>query len=505
MQRGGFDHAESAVIHMKTILCLLIFSGMAAAQCGSGGTFLGIGKAGDILCTGKTGTGTGDMLSASYVLSGSGPPVGSCTTAGAFYRDTSVTPYGLYTCGANSGAWIGPFTSYDGTKSGAILLSGLTSGASGLAVLDAAGSQILYVMPVWNGSDSLAGKILQDSGTVSCGTLATSLAGIPCHQLVWANNTAGGTTSASFCLSSTGPCWNNASGTLKSVTDAAGATDAPVEASGFNTPSGTAFEASGATQSAPTVTVPTIYFDASAGVPQFLNSSSVLAGTMVAPIADPGSDHKWLKYVPNTGGQTRTQPACADVTNCVPDTRTVAGHALTGNVTITPSDVSLGNVTNDVQTKNSIVPNTAPSAGQILIGNAGNTAYAKNTMTGDCSLTSAGAISCYDVWECQAGLGDGLNTITSGTYSQHFCRNNTGGTVTVTGIQCFSDNSGSSTLDVKNSSAVSLLTGAITCTGSYASGTQSATVTIASGSGLVFTFVADGTTKETSWVIVGHR
>ena len=69
---------------------------------------------------------------------------------------------------------------------------------------------------------------------------------------------------------------------------------------------------------------------------------------------------------------------------------TVAGHALTGNVTLAPSDVSLGNVTNDAQTKAAVVPNTAPAAGQLMVGNAGGTAYAPVAMSGAITMTSAG-------------------------------------------------------------------------------------------------------------------
>lgn len=53
----------------------------------------------------------------------------------------------------------------------------------------------------------------------------------------------------------------------------------------------------------------------------------------------------------------------------------------------------LGNVTDDAQTKAAIVPNTAPSGGQILVGNAGGTAYAKQTISGSgatISLASTG-------------------------------------------------------------------------------------------------------------------
>lgn len=63
----------------------------------------------------------------------------------------------------------------------------------------------------------------------------------------------------------------------------------------------------------------------------------------------------------------------------------------TGTVSgITATMVGLGNVTNNAQTQAAIVPNTAPSAGQILIGNAGGTAYAPNSVSGDVTITSAG-------------------------------------------------------------------------------------------------------------------
>jgi hypothetical protein len=45
-------------------------------------------------------------------------------------------------------------------------------------------------------------------------------------------------------------------------------------------------------------------------------------------------------------------------------------------------------------TKAAIVPNTAPAAGQDLVGNAGGTAYAPVTMSGDCTRASTGAIIC---------------------------------------------------------------------------------------------------------------
>jgi len=71
----------------------------------------------------------------------------------------------------------------------------------------------------------------------------------------------------------------------------------------------------------------------------------------------------------------------------------------TGTVTAQSGDytaamVGLGNVTNNAQTVAAVVPNTAPGAGQILVGNSGGTAYAPQSVSGDCTLAATGAISC---------------------------------------------------------------------------------------------------------------
>jgi len=60
---------------------------------------------------------------------------------------------------------------------------------------------------------------------------------------------------------------------------------------------------------------------------------------------------------------------------------------------VTKSQVGLANVTNDAQTIASIVPNTAPSAGQVLVGNAGGTAYAPVSASGDATIASTGALT----------------------------------------------------------------------------------------------------------------
>jgi hypothetical protein len=125
-------------------------------------------------------------------------------------------------------------------------------------------------------------------------------------------------------------------------------------------------------------------------------------------------------------------------------------------------------------------------------------------LSGDATTSGSNVVTLaaqYKKLSCQPGLGDGLNAIPAGTYLQTTCYNDTGVTVTITGIKCFTDNSGTSTLNATNGAATALLTGAVTCSSSFAAGTQSGTTTIASGDFIKFTFVADGTSKQATWVV----
>lgn len=138
-----------------------------------------------------------------------------------------------------------------------------------------------------------------------------------------------------------------------------------------------------------------------------------------------------------------------------------------------------------------------PAANQICV--YGSTA---KTCTPTTTVPTA-ALAGTRKWTCQTGLGDGLNAIAAGTYLQTFCYNDTGSTVTITGLKCFTDNSGSSTMNASGHTLGALLTGAVTCTTSWAAGTQSANVALTSGDWIAFTFVADGTSKQTSWEVSG--
>lgn len=111
----------------------------------------------------------------------------------------------------------------------------------------------------------------------------------------------------------------------------------------------------------------------------------------------------------------------------------------------------------------------------------------------------------YTKLRCETGLGDGTNAITAATYPQYFCLNDSGVTWTITGIHCWTDNAGTSTLSATNNAGTALLTGAVTCnntkTGGGAAGTQSGTTTLASGDAITFSFIADGTSKQSTWVV----
>ena|GEM_PF-3984653 len=190
----------------------------------------------------------------------------------------------------------------------------------------------------------------------------------------------------------------------------------------------------------------------------------------------------------NTTGNAATATACATTTGCSP-VASVFGR--TGAVALTAADVGG-------------VSASTPASHQFLTSFSSGGAFSQaqpafSDLSGAAILGQLPALP----FVCNAGLGDGLNAIPAGTYLQSTCYNGTGQTVTITGIKCFSDNAGTSTMNVSNGAGTGLLTGAVTCTSSFASGTQSGTTTVANGDYFKFTFVADGASKQTTWVIIG--
>ena len=86
------------------------------------------------------------------------------------------------------------------------------------------------------------------------------------------------------------------------------------------------------------------------------------------------------------------------------------------------------------------------------------------------------------------------------------CKNVWSGAYTITGASAISNNAGSSTCNVADSSSNALLTGAITANTSWVAGVQSATTTIASGAWVTFTVVPDGvSTSINCQLVLSHN
>jgi hypothetical protein len=128
-----------------------------------------------------------------------------------------------------------------------------------------------------------------------------------------------------------------------------------------------------------------LIFDTPSGSGDVVGPASAISGNIVVFDGTTG------KLITDSGFEPASfadafQGALAD-TALQPDGN---GSGLTG---LTKTQVGLSNVTDDAQTKAAIVPNTAPSAGQILVGNAGGTAYAPVAASGDATLASTGALT----------------------------------------------------------------------------------------------------------------
>lgn len=145
---------------------------------------------------------------------------------------------------------------------------------------------------------------------------------------------------------------------------------------------------------------------------------------------------------------------------------------------------------------------TTDSVSAEIVGD-GNSAHA---LLGNGTFGAVPLATQYTKLRCtNIGLGDGLNAIASGTYTVFGCVNDSGVTWTITGIHCWTDNAGTSTLQAANNAGTNLLTGAVTCNSTKsaggAAGTQSGTTTLAANDAVTFTFVSDGSTKTTTWTV----
>lgn len=125
---------------------------------------------------------------------------------------------------------------------------------------------------------------------------------------------------------------------------------------------------------------------------------SVSTNSEIIRVTSKGSGDDWTIVRTQESTSARTiivgdQIANTTSVKVFTDIEAAADAAAAAAAAITKTSIGLGNVTNDAQTKAAIVPNTAPSAGQVLVGNAGGTAYAPVSLSGKVTITSAGVAS----------------------------------------------------------------------------------------------------------------
>lgn len=193
-----------------------------------------VGTANQVTVTGAspiTSTGSWTLtLPSGLIFPGTATFTAGTTSIPSFNIPSGVAK----TSPASGDVWnqSGALKFYDGTRiqtvltsnndfSGMALMSGLTSGSSGFAANDIAGTAILYLMPVTNGT---AGQQLIDSGTATCPTLE---AGAPtvCHQLNWVTRTSKIWLPAATCQGTTGALnWDTAATLAPTAVCSAGTT-----------------------------------------------------------------------------------------------------------------------------------------------------------------------------------------------------------------------------------------------------------------------------------------
>ena len=242
-----------------------------------------------------------------------------------------------------------------------------------------------------------------------------------------------------------------------------------------------------------------IYCDATTNLfLELLNGGSTAYALLGETATDTTTTH--VLHASATGGVgTFSAIAAGDLPAALSGSTSVNGTTIPASATlITSTTTSLPSVT-------SVNGTTIPASGTLITSATTSlpSVTSVNGTTIPASSTLLTAIpSQYKIWTCETGVGDGLNAIPSATYLQTFCLNTTGVTVTITGLKCYSDG-GTPTMNAAGATLGALLTTAVTCTTSFAAGTQSANVALTAGDWINFTFVAGGTAKQTTWVVTG--
>ena len=120
------------------------------------------------------------------------------------------------------------------------------------------------------------------------------------------------------------------------------------------------------------------------------------------------------------------------------------------------------------------------------------------------TVTATQLATQYSTWSCVDGLAGSAALAGSGWPAVPTCYNASGATWTITAIRCVVDGGSGTTIAITDGSANNLINAAtFTCSTSWASATQSATTTIASGGYIKWTATPDGTAKAVTVEISG--
>jgi hypothetical protein len=152
-----------------------------------------------------------------------------------------------------------------------------------------------------------------------------------------------------------------------------------------------------------------------------------------------------------------------------------------------------------VQLNGGVAPSQCSGGTPLATGIAAN---------GNANCTAAYSLPVqYTKFDCSPGLGDGYNVIPAQTYVQINCVNLSGVPWTILSIHCYVDNgTASSSLNVKNNAGTTFFGSApLTCNNTKTSGGATSalgtTTTLANTDALNFTFIADGSSKTTTWTV----
>ncbi len=176
--------------------------------------------------------------------------------------------------------------------------------------------------------------------------------------------------------------------------------------------------------------------------------------------------------------------------------RTGAVTAQNGDYTAT--NVGLGSVTNDAQTKAAIVPNTAPNAGQVHVGNAGGTAFANQTISGSgatISLASTGVMTISAIANASLANGAVANLSGTNTGDQTSVSGNAGTATALQTARAINGTNFDGTAAITVTAAAGTLTGATLAAGVTASSLTSV--------GTIATGVWSGTAIAANKVVAG--